>query len=151
MKIPKKWQITLRTYAWFQVNVQVQDRLIDLYSIDITITVSSKGFNTYITVADDVKPLYLLTLFPQPTSIIVIVNNLFSAKQKGSLTFKQEKKQNKSLAVIVAYRGSVKSKKEPPRVNWIMGKLPYKNEGSKSRDQKVLSLYSLKKRDRNCV
>ena len=41
----------------------------DLYSITGTLTisiVSSKGFKPYITVADDVSPLYLLTLLCIP-------------------------------------------------------------------------------------
>ena len=45
-----------------------------------------------------------------------------------------------TLADIVAYRGSVRCDKECPRVYWIMGNLHIKNEGSKSRDQKVISL-----------
>ena len=45
-----------------------------------------------------------------------------------------EHKASVTMADVVSHRGRVRSEKESPRVNWIMGKLPYKNEGSKSRD-----------------
>ena len=45
-----------------------------------------------------------------------------------------------TLAAIVAYRGSVRSEKESPTVNWITVKLQTKNEGSKSKVREVISL-----------
>ena len=51
-------------------------------------------------------------------------------KKKTSL----EQRESVTPADIVAYRGSVRSEKEFPRVYFIMGKLHTKNEGPNSRE-----------------